>query len=403
MTPVGRGADRARPVFHFDGVKLTYPFLDDLPMYLGAIGPKMPGLSGEIADGTLGPILASPQYVGWSRQQIDAGARAAGKADRPHRLAGTALFSVDFDSATARAAVRGFVVLYVSAIPPENSLFRNYGISDAVQELQGLGAPEEIERELPDQWVDDLTVAADPVNARRRSGGSSKQGTTSSASSRWQVSGLARSWSWRRGKSSRGSKSGVLSLHPAGSRCGNRRMDWPSTCGAGRRRASTSVAPPPPGPRRRRRGELLGVVDARLDVFSALLEEDLLRSFRSRLGGAAGRLLNERRLGQQARSGDAPGMHVDRHVAPAVFVQALVVVVEDARHRRCSAVPGGTGTMISWSWYGYFASANRERAMSSPPNPCDSSSSTARASSSAKISLIRSMSMVAVLAGCVAR
>ena len=74
---------------------ITHPLRADLPIWLGAEGPKNVALAGEIADGWL-PIYYSPKvggmYQGWLDEGFakrdDADAAAAALRDRPELLGG---------------------------------------------------------------------------------------------------------------------------------------------------------------------------------------------------------------------------------------------------------------------------------------------------------------------------
>lgn len=145
--------------FTFRNVKLTYPPTRRLPVYMGVVAPKGLQLSGAVADGTVGSVLASPRYVRWAREQIATGQAEAGRGG-PHPFAVFAMFSVDVDAARAKQAIRPIMAFYLAA-QPRNALTDAYGISDQTVELARGGAAA-LERDLPEQWVEDLVVAGDP-------------------------------------------------------------------------------------------------------------------------------------------------------------------------------------------------------------------------------------------------
>jgi alkanesulfonate monooxygenase SsuD/methylene tetrahydromethanopterin reductase-like flavin-dependent oxidoreductase (luciferase family) len=145
--------------FAFHDVKLTYPPTETLPIYMGVIGPKMLELSGAIADGTIGSVVASPQYVTWARERIAAGQAGAGRSGH-HPFAAFAMFSLDRDPAVARAALREVMAFYLTAMP-KNAMTDAYGISDETVEL-AKGGPPAFEREMPEQWLDDLAIGGEP-------------------------------------------------------------------------------------------------------------------------------------------------------------------------------------------------------------------------------------------------
>lgn len=147
-----------RGLFEFDAVALTHRPAEELPVYLGMVGPKGLQLAGEVADGTVLSVLAGVEYVRWAREQIAEGAGAAGRGGTPHHVATYVLYSVDHDGRAAREAVRDATAFYLSAMP-DNALSEVYGIQPQLQELLAAGA---LERELPPEWIEDLAVAGDP-------------------------------------------------------------------------------------------------------------------------------------------------------------------------------------------------------------------------------------------------
>ncbi len=80
------GCTGARPstgdgrFYSFDNVKLNFAvYRPDPPIYLGVEGPKMLTLSGEIADGTVLSVLASPDYVEWAWERVREGCAISGR------------------------------------------------------------------------------------------------------------------------------------------------------------------------------------------------------------------------------------------------------------------------------------------------------------------------------------
>ena len=153
-------------VFSFDHVKLTYPPAGYLPIVMGMVNVKGLRLSGEIADGTVLSVLASPAYIAWARDQIKEGA-ASRSTDSHHRVTTYTLFSVDPDGDKAKAAVRDAIAFYLAAMP-DTALSRVYGISDELSELLRRGGADEVARAMPDRWVEDLAVAGEPDECAER-------------------------------------------------------------------------------------------------------------------------------------------------------------------------------------------------------------------------------------------
>lgn len=146
--------------FSFDKVKLTYPEGATTPIHMGVSGPRMLQLSGEIADGSVLSVAASHDYVRWAREQIDTGRRLAGRDD-PHRMTVFALYSVDDDPNVAKTAVRGPLGFYKST--GTNALTDVYGNSDQVKSLLAEHGAMALADHMPDQWIEDLTIAGTPA------------------------------------------------------------------------------------------------------------------------------------------------------------------------------------------------------------------------------------------------
>ena len=106
---------------HLDGVELDYTFQErrpkDVPIYVGATGPRMLELAGEIADGVVLNYLVAPEYNAAAMERIAAGAERAGRSlddlDRPQLV----VCSVDEDRDAALDAARRLVTQYLGQQP----------------------------------------------------------------------------------------------------------------------------------------------------------------------------------------------------------------------------------------------------------------------------------------------
>jgi alkanesulfonate monooxygenase SsuD/methylene tetrahydromethanopterin reductase-like flavin-dependent oxidoreductase (luciferase family) len=156
----GEEVDGTGRSFEFHNVKLTYPATERVPLYMGVIGPKMLRLSGAVADGTVVSVLAGTEYLRWARERIAEGMADAGRSEH-HRVTTFALFSVDADGQKARDLVKGLVAFYAWAMST-NALMTVYGISDELTRMSEAGGHEEVARQMPDRWIDDLVVAGTP-------------------------------------------------------------------------------------------------------------------------------------------------------------------------------------------------------------------------------------------------
>jgi 5,10-methylenetetrahydromethanopterin reductase len=110
--------------FAYDGdlFKCDMPAVDrkkrglrtEIPVYIGATGPLMQKLAGEISDGLLLPGLTSPGFTRYARKNCQAGAAAANRtlaADFP--VGGVILAACSKDGKKAKDATRSYTGTYI--------------------------------------------------------------------------------------------------------------------------------------------------------------------------------------------------------------------------------------------------------------------------------------------------
>lgn len=106
---------------NLDGVRIDVVHGDtsarDIPIYIGATGPKMLELSGEIADGVVLNYMVSPLYNDNAMERIAAGADRAGRSlehiDRPQLI----VCSLDEDRSKALDNARLLLTQYLGQQP----------------------------------------------------------------------------------------------------------------------------------------------------------------------------------------------------------------------------------------------------------------------------------------------
>jgi 5,10-methylenetetrahydromethanopterin reductase len=87
---------------------------DYIPVYIGATGPGMQRLAGEMADGLLLPGLTSPGFVHMARKNLADGFVKANRPPPSHfPLGGVILCSISRDGRKARDAARRSAAIYV--------------------------------------------------------------------------------------------------------------------------------------------------------------------------------------------------------------------------------------------------------------------------------------------------
>jgi alkanesulfonate monooxygenase SsuD/methylene tetrahydromethanopterin reductase-like flavin-dependent oxidoreductase (luciferase family) len=134
-----------------DRARLDHPPAAAPPVLAGVRRERSLALSGRVADGTVLSEIAGVEYVRWARERI--------AATRPHRLVVYAFCSVGEDGEAARAALRADVAERLLDGGPH---VEQAGIAEEVAAL----GPERLAAEMPEAWLDRLTVSGTPAQAR---------------------------------------------------------------------------------------------------------------------------------------------------------------------------------------------------------------------------------------------
>lgn len=145
----------------------------NVPIYIGATGPKMLELTGEIADGALMNYLVTPQYNEEAMSRLEAGAKKAGRSiddiDRPQLV----VCSLDDDRKKALDGARKLVTQYLAqqphfakALNAEESL-----VAEIKSRLGWPATEEQIESAMelvPDEMVQKVAAAGTPEECRAK-------------------------------------------------------------------------------------------------------------------------------------------------------------------------------------------------------------------------------------------
>jgi 5,10-methylenetetrahydromethanopterin reductase len=144
-----------------------------VPIYVGATGPNMMQLAGEIADGAVLNYCVPPEYNNMAMEHLEIGARKAGRTldaiDRPQLI----VCSVDSDRKRALEGARGLLTQYLAQQP---HIAKASGVKpEVVEKIQSiLGWPatkEEIDEAkvyVPDELVQRITATGTPEEARAK-------------------------------------------------------------------------------------------------------------------------------------------------------------------------------------------------------------------------------------------
>jgi len=172
---------------HVDGIELDVVHgrkePRDVKLMIGATGGKMMELAGEIADGAVLNYCVPPEYNDEAMQQLEAGAKRAGRKiddiDRPQLI----VCSVDPDREKAIDTTRGLLCQYLAQQP---HIAKASGVAeDVVKKIQSiLGWPathEQIEKAkhlVPEDLIHRITASGTPDEARAKVQEYLKRGAT---------------------------------------------------------------------------------------------------------------------------------------------------------------------------------------------------------------------------------
>lgn len=110
----GEAVDHEGKLFKVDAPPTPAGRLESVPIAIGATGPKMLELGGEIADIVLLPTFTTAPFVKIARERIAAGAAKAGRSADAIPIGATLPFSVAEDEAEARDAIRPTTAAYIT-------------------------------------------------------------------------------------------------------------------------------------------------------------------------------------------------------------------------------------------------------------------------------------------------
>lgn len=147
---------------------ITHPLRDQLPIFLGAEGPKNVAMAAEIADGWL-PLYYSPY-----RQQVYAD-QIAGARPGFEIMQGVSVVIND-DVEEALIPLKHNLALYIGGMGARsrnfhNELVKRMGFEQAAQQIQDLylaGKKQEAARAVPTQLADEISLVGPVARIRER-------------------------------------------------------------------------------------------------------------------------------------------------------------------------------------------------------------------------------------------
>lgn len=168
--PLQGGAGLGKPL-----KSTVHPLRTEIPIYLGAEGPKNVALAAEICDGWL-PLFFSPKDDAFYRDCLRRGFEAAGdpgKADR-FEVAATIMIVPGDDAERCADFVRPFLALYMGGMGARGAnfhfeVFARMGYEDVAQRVQDLylsGKKQEAAAAIPLALVEDVALVGPPAKIR---------------------------------------------------------------------------------------------------------------------------------------------------------------------------------------------------------------------------------------------
>ncbi len=156
---------------------IVHPLRADIPIWLGAEGPKNVAQTAEIADGWI-PIFYTPKSAGMYQPWLDEGfAREGARRTRADfEIAATCHLEITDDKPRVIEAMKPYVSLYMGGMGAKEQnfhkqVFERMGYADLADEVQKLYLSGEKDRAtalIPDELVDDMHIIGSEAEVKER-------------------------------------------------------------------------------------------------------------------------------------------------------------------------------------------------------------------------------------------
>ena len=166
----GETLDHEGEVFRTKRFKLRFsPHRAHLPIYVAALSPPSLRLTGELADGWL-PIFLAPSRMAPALSELEAGARAAGRALRDVAISPQVSIYVTDDAASARDRERPHIAFYIGGMGVfYHQYMHRIGFGAEADRVQAADRGRDREgaaRLVTDEMVDAMTILGSPAQCR---------------------------------------------------------------------------------------------------------------------------------------------------------------------------------------------------------------------------------------------
>ena len=156
---------------------ITHPLRADIPILLGAEGPKNVALAAEVCDGWL-PIFYTPRMADTYNEWLDEGfARPGARRSREDfEICATANIVITEDRTAAFAAMKPYIALYMGGMGAEDTnfhadVYRRMGYADVVDDVTKLFRNNQKDKAaeiIPDEVIDDAAIVGDVDYVRKQ-------------------------------------------------------------------------------------------------------------------------------------------------------------------------------------------------------------------------------------------
>ncbi|MFG1705231.1 LLM class F420-dependent oxidoreductase [Nonomuraea sp. M3C6] len=148
---------------------ITHPLRPDIPVYLGAEGPKNVALAAELAQGWL-PLFAFPEKI----EEMYGGALSG--APEGFDVAAMVMVVISGDVRSALDGVKMMLTLYIGGMGAKQRNFHadiigRMGYAEAAEHIQALylaGRRDEAFRAIPDELADGISLVGPPGRIKER-------------------------------------------------------------------------------------------------------------------------------------------------------------------------------------------------------------------------------------------
>ena len=156
---------------------ITHPLRADIPIMLGAEGPKNVALAAEICDGWL-PIFYTLRMADTYNEWLDEGfARPGARRSRENfEICVTATIVITDDRSATFAAMTPYLALYMGGMGAEDTnfhadVYRRMGYAEVVDDVTKLFRSNQKDKAaeiIPDELVDDAAIVGDLDHVRKQ-------------------------------------------------------------------------------------------------------------------------------------------------------------------------------------------------------------------------------------------